>query len=181
MKKDIIYKVLGSIGPEGHRTKWLLKYQIQQGLTLGENTHYFSNVLIGEPYLVSIGSNSTVSANVCFLTHDASIGAIGDRNIYSDLCGKITVGNKCFIGYGSIILYGVSIPDNVIVAAGSVVTRSVEQSGVVIGGNPAKVICTVQELLKKRVGNMLSLHGKTFLERKEIILGNEDKLINKRY
>lgn len=37
-------------------------------------------------------------------------------------------------------MYGVTIPDNVIVAAGSVVTKSINESNVIIGGNPARII-----------------------------------------
>lgn len=174
-----ILKLLSMFGPEGSRAKKILKYHILQGMIIGDNTHVYSTVLIGEPYLVSIGSNSTISANVCFLTHDASIGAIGDRNNRSDLCGYIKIGNNCFVGYGSIIMYGVSLADNIIVAAGTVVTKSFYQQNVVIGGNPAKIICTVNDFLNKREYNAFSLHGKSFDERKKIILQNRDMLVTK--
>lgn len=39
-------------------------------------------------------------------------------------------------------MYGVTIADNVIVAAGSVVTKSVNESNVIVAGNPAKVVST---------------------------------------
>ena len=56
--------------------------------------------------------------------------------------GRITIGRNCFIGQNALVLYGVSIADNVIVAAGSVVTKSITESNVIVAGNPAKVIST---------------------------------------
>ena len=61
----------------------------------------------------------------------------------------IDIKNNVFIGSNSIILPGVTINSNVIVAAGSVVTKSVPSNSVV-GGNPAKVICTFDEFVEKR-------------------------------
>jgi acetyltransferase-like isoleucine patch superfamily enzyme len=52
----------------------------------------------------------------------------------------VVLGRYCWIGMGSIILPGVRLGDNTIVAAGSVVTKSFPQGYCVIGGNPAKII-----------------------------------------
>ena len=49
------------------------------------------------------------------------------------------IGNQCIIGYASIILPGVRLGDNVIVGAGSVVSREVP-SNCIVAGNPAKII-----------------------------------------
>lgn len=67
----------------------------------------------------------------------------------SDLFGKIYIGENCFIGARSVILYGVTIADNVIVAAGSVVTKSINESNVIVAGNPAKVISTWDKFAEK--------------------------------
>ena len=54
--------------------------------------------------------------------------------------GQVTrIGNDVWIGYGAVILGGVTIGDGAIVAAGAVVTKNVE-SYVIVGGNPAKKI-----------------------------------------
>lgn len=71
-----------------------------------------------------------------------------------NLYGKIRIGNNCFIGERAILMYGVSIPNNTIVAAGSVVTKSISEERVILGGNPAKVISTWDKFYdknKKRV------------------------------
>lgn len=57
----------------------------------------------------------------------------------------------------SIILPGVSIADNVIVAAGSVVTRSICECNVVYGGNPAKRISTFEKLAQKNYNIALNI------------------------
>lgn len=149
----------------------------KEGLTIGEDTHIFSNIITSEPYLISIGSNCTISTEVCFLTHDASIGLFLGRKIKSDICGKISVGDNCFIGNRAILLYGVSIPDNTIVAAGSVITKSIDEPGCIVGGNPAKIIGKVETFLEKNKEYFLSLHELSAEERKKVILSS--KLINR--
>jgi len=62
------------------------------------------------------------------------------------------------------------------VAAGSVVTKSCSEPGCILGGNPAKVIGGVDNYLERSQSNFLSLQGKSFQEKKDIILGSE-KLI----
>jgi acetyltransferase-like isoleucine patch superfamily enzyme len=53
---------------------------------------------------------------------------------------KVTVGDDVWIGYGAIILSGVTIGEGSVVAAGSVVTKNVE-AYTIVGGNPARKIC----------------------------------------
>lgn len=106
----------------------------------GKGVYIYSNIAKNEPHLISIGNNTTIAGSVELVTHDNSISKVIPE--YSDLFGKITIGNNCFIGTRSVILYGCSIADNVIVAAGSVVSKSITQSRVIVAGNPAKVIST---------------------------------------
>lgn len=159
--------------------KWISKYYIKAGMKIGNDTRIFSKIICGEPYLVDIGSHCTIATDVALLTHDASIGAIGDRHRASDLLGAIKIGNNCFIGHGVIVLYGVSIADSVIVAAGSVVTKSITTSNVVIGGNPAKVICSVDDFKAKHRGHFFSLHGLKAKECEKIIKENSHKLVKR--
>lgn len=119
----------------------------RHGIKIGENCLICSYILTKEPFLIEIGDNVTISTNVTFITHDNSIKLILPDK--SDLFGKIVIGNNCFIGQNSTILYGVTICDNVIIAAGSVVTKSINQSNVVVGGNPAKIISTWENIKVK--------------------------------
>lgn len=76
-----------------------------------------------------VGDGSYIAFGAVLLTHDMC------RSLHS----KIVIGKNCFIGANSIIMPGVEIGDSVIVAAGSVVTKSVK-SNCIVAGNPAKII-----------------------------------------
>ena len=65
-----------------------------------------------------------------------------------DAFGKIVIEDWAYIGAYSHIMAGVTIGEGALVASGSVVTKSVP-SGVVVGGNPAKIICTTDEYLER--------------------------------
>lgn len=82
---------------------------------------------------ISIGDDATISENVVIMDSDVH-----------NICGTnktapIEIGNHVWIGIGAIILKGVHIGDNAVIAAGSVVTHDVP-SNTVVAGNPAKVI-----------------------------------------
>lgn len=108
----------------------------------------------------------TIAHDVNFITHDNSISRVIPEK--SNLFGKIIIGENCFIGARSTILYGVSLAPNIIVAAGSVVTRSFSESNVVIGGNPAKKISTFDDLRNKYTGKAVSLKGLSKEERRQL-------------
>lgn len=112
------------------------------------------NIAKNEPYLISIGDDTVISGNVELITHDHSISRLNCGII--NLFGKIIIGRNCFIGNGSTILYGVTIADNVIVAAGSVVTKSINESKVIVAGNPARIISTWDSFYEKNKDLKLS-------------------------
>ena len=111
-----------------------------------------SSVFDGNDFsLITIGKNTTISADVVFLTHDYSISK-GLKMIGASTSGRflkpITVGKNSFIGMRSILLPGTKIGDNVIIGAGSVVRGEFPDS-VIILGNPAKIIGNTNEWAKK--------------------------------
>lgn len=159
--------------------QWMIKYYRSIGMDIGEKTHIFSKINTSEPYLIRIGENTTIATNVSLITHDASIGALVEREKWSDLCGRICIGNHCFVGDKAIIMYGVTIADSVIVAAGSVVTKSINEPGVIVAGAPARVIGTTKSFVDKYQDKFFSLHGLDFNQRKSAILDHEIKLIKK--
>jgi len=85
---------------------------------------------------ISFGKNIWVgpSVKIISMNHDV--------NNYSKYVKSksIIIGDNCWIGAGAIILPGVSLGDHIIVAAGSVVTKSFEDNDQIIGGNPAQFI-----------------------------------------
>jgi acetyltransferase-like isoleucine patch superfamily enzyme len=81
------------------------------------------------PQGVHIGARTYVAFGVRIMTHDRT------RGLYV----HTRIGSNCFIGGNAIILPGITIGDNCVVAAGSVVTRDVPD-GSIIGGNPARIL-----------------------------------------
>ena len=94
-----------------------------------------------------MGNNCQITVGVRLLTHGGG-HVLRDTKPGFDTFGKITIGDYVYIGNNSLIMPGVTIGDHVLVAAGSVVTKSVP-SGVVVGGNPAKIICTIGEYFER--------------------------------
>ena len=99
---------------------------------------------------ITIGEQTTISGNVFILVHDYSIGT-AIRSIRPTTPGdmprflsEVKIGNNCFIGARSIILPGTTIGDNTIVGAGCVVKGNIP-SGVIVAGNPARIIKTTEE------------------------------------
>lgn len=101
-----------------------------------------------EPYLISIGNNVRFAYRVVMITHDGGIRVIHtlDPERYQKVrkFGRIDIRDNCVIGWGTIILPGVTIGPDCVIAAGSVVTRSIPP-GVLAAGNPARPLMTVQQ------------------------------------
>jgi len=119
---------------------------VDRGLCLGKNVEIIDTFFFDPShcYLISIGDNCTICPGVRLIAHDASTKKFLG---YTKL-GKIDIKENCFIGDSAIILPGVTIGPNSIVGAGAVVTKDVPP-GMVAAGNPAKVIGTLDEYLKK--------------------------------
>ena len=76
---------------------------------------------------------------------------------------------------------GVTIEDHVLVAAGSVVTKSVP-TGVVVGGNPAKIICTIEEYYERNKQFNTGTKGMARSKKKEKLLTLDENLfVKKKY
>lgn len=97
-----------------------------------------------EPYLISIGNHVTLTSGVKFVTHDGGVWVFRSKHPQIDVIGRVSILDNCFIGLNSIIMPGVTVGPNSVVAAGSVVTRDVPPS-TVVGGVPARVIKSVAE------------------------------------
>ncbi len=109
------------------------------GVKVGNNSRILTTKFGSDPFLIEIGDRVTVTNGVRLLTHDGATWLIRDEKGRRHLHKKVIIGNDVFIGVDSILMPGVHIGNRVIVAAGSVVTKSVPD-GVIIGGNPAKII-----------------------------------------
>jgi maltose O-acetyltransferase len=121
-----------------------LRRLIKRGMKIGDNCKiYDTHFDYGHCFLIEIGDNVTIT-NSSILAHDASTkNLLGKTKV-----GKVEIKDNAFIGWGSIIFPNVVVGENAIVAAGSIVNKSVPPNKIV-GGNPAKVIGDVDQFVEK--------------------------------
>lgn len=102
-------------------------------MDIGENVKIAPLAHIDKTYPqgVHIGNRTAVLKGAFVLTHDSV------RRIHTDTY----IGSDCYIGINSIILPGVKIGNEVIIGAGSIVTKNIPSNCIAVG-NPAKVIRT---------------------------------------
>lgn len=119
----------------------------------GGNTNPTANLIIGDRCVIHntfinlsseviIGNDVGFSYNVSLVTHGYWLSVLDG---YPAKFDKILIGNGVIVGYGTIILMGVSIADNIVIGAGSVVTKSLTKEKSIYAGNPAKFIRTIEE------------------------------------
>ena len=148
------------------------------GVKIGKNNQILGAFWSSEPYLIEIGDDCQITAGVKFFTHGgAKVARIIDPTF--DCFGKVKIGNNVYIGTNSLIMPGVTVGDNVLIAAGSVVTHSVP-SNVVVGGNPAHIICSFEEYYQHNQKYNVGTKGLNSCEKRKVLLSlNEEKFIKK--
>ncbi|WP_291735081.1 acyltransferase [Clostridium sp.] len=151
-----------------------------KGVKVGKDCRFFSKEFSSEPYLIEIGDHVTIASGVYFITHDGGAWVIrGMEEKYKNcnILGKIKIGNNVFIGINSIIMPGISIGDNCIIAAGSVVTKSFPNNSIV-GGVPAKKIKDLDSYIECNKSILVNTKNMNEYEKKKYILGslNQDKI-----
>ena len=151
----------------GRRNSVMIKYFRSCGIRVADTARIYSDITTSESYLISGGGGTTISFGVTFITHDNSVEKL--KVGFSDLFGRIEIGNNCFIGAGSIIMPGVTIGDNCIVGAGSIVTKSVAPN-TIVAGNPARPITDINTFRNKVKDLGFSIEGLNGEEKKNLIL-----------
>ena len=137
----IISFIFNKIG--NYKTNQLLK----QGMQIGEGSQILSpGLILDEPYLISLGKHVSVASGVRFIVHDGATWVFRSQERYRNVIkyGRITIHDNCIIGLNSVLLPGITIGPNSVVAAGSVVTGDVAP-GMIVRGNPAKVVAKVED------------------------------------
>ena len=117
-------------------------------IEIGDNFFVNMNCVMLDGAKISFGDNVFIAPNCGFYTAGHPLD-VERRNKGLKYAFPITVGNNVWIGAHVCVLPGVTIGDNTVIAAGSVVTRSIP-SGVVAAGNPCKVIRPITDEDKRK-------------------------------
>lgn len=166
----VIWKLIGYVSP--------IRYARHIGVNIGNNNFIRTLYWSSEPYLITIGNNVQITSDVRFHTHGGGHVLRSQIPDY-DTFGKIIVKDWAYIGAGSQIMPGVTIGTHSLVAAGSVVTKSVPDY-TVVGGNPAKILCTIEEFKQRNIKHNLHCKQMNAQEKKKFLLSlNDDSFITK--
>jgi acetyltransferase-like isoleucine patch superfamily enzyme len=108
--------------------------EIQKNVTIGDRTKIQSHSFICE--LVEVGQDCFIGHGVMFINDLFSNGgpALGDKKLW----GTTKIGNQVSIG-SNVTMLPVKVCNNVVIGAGSVVTKDITESGFYVG-NPARLI-----------------------------------------
>ncbi len=146
-QQELIHKILGQI--KGNITvtaPFYCDYGIN--ISVGKNFYTNHNVTILDGAKVTFGDNVFIAPDCVFSTAGHPIDS-GQRNQGLEIALPIKVGDNVWIGAKVSVLPGVSIGNNTVIGAGSVVNRDIPD-GVIAAGNPCKVIRKITEMDKKK-------------------------------
>jgi len=152
MLKQILYFIKKTYYTSS--SELFIKYLRKRGVTIGKNVLFrdprTTGIDLSRACLIHIGDNIDINTHFTIMTHD--FGNFVFRNLFSDYInssGAVTLGNNIYIGTHVIILKGVSIGDNCIIGAGSVVTKDIPANSVAVGV-PCRVVSSIEAYYKKR-------------------------------
>lgn len=141
------------------------KYARHIGVKIHKNCN-IQNVSFGsEPYLIEIGNHVQITDGTKIFTHGGA-WVFRQKSPKIDYFGKVIIKDNVYIGNNCLILPGVIIGNNVIVGAGSVVTKSIPD-GVVVVGNPARIIGKTEDFGERIKKFDLGTKGMSYNDKKE--------------
>lgn len=129
-------------------------YLREKGIKIGEGSYFFdpehTKIDTQRPHLLRIGDYVKITSGVIILCHDYSRSVCIDSfGVNIGEAGETVIGSNVFIGMNAVILMGSKVGDNSIIGAGAVVSGNIPPNSVV-AGNPAKVICSLEDYRNKR-------------------------------
>lgn len=145
-RKEILKKLLASTG-ENFFIEPPLHMAYGKNTHIGENFYANFNLVIVDDGDVYIGDNVMIAPNVTISPTGHPVEP-ETRKLGMQFSIPVKIGNNVWIGSNSVILPGVSIGDNSVIGAGSIVTRDIPPNVVAVG-NPCKVLRPINENDKK--------------------------------
>jgi len=119
----------------------------------GNNIYANFNLTLVDDTHIYVGDNTMFGPNVTILTATHTTDPEYRKNeLQYNL--PVHIGKNCWICTGAIIFPGVTIGDNSVVGAGSIVTKDVP-SGVLVVGNPAHILRELGEEDRKKAESMM--------------------------
>lgn len=147
------------------------KYARGLGVKVGKRCRFLgcgASTFGSEPYLITIGDHVTITSGVRFVTHDGGVWVLRDEVPSLDYFAPIIVGNNVFIGLEALIMPGVTIGNNAIIAARAVVTRDVAED-TIVAGVPAKAVTTLANYRSKSISRGFYTKGMTVSEKRQYL------------
>ncbi|MDE1769773.1 MAG: acyltransferase [Thaumarchaeota archaeon] len=138
--------ILHSLAYSCPSSGFAIKMQKARGVKIGKNCHISPYVMIDlvYPSLVKIENNVTIGSNALIFAHaNPTANLFLKKGIYPRKVEQVTIKSGAVLFPGSIITAGVTIGENSIVGAGSVVFEDIPDYCVVMG-NPARVIKKIE-------------------------------------
>lgn len=141
-RSELLRKLLGSTG-ENFLIEQPFLCDYGYNIKIGENFYSNHNLIILDANTVEFGDNVFIAPNCGFYTAGHPIDA-SIRNKGLEYAKKIKVGNDVWIGGNVVVLPGVTIGDNCVIGAGSVVNKDIPSNSIAVG-NPCRVIKKIEE------------------------------------
>ena len=155
-----------------------IKYARHLGVSIGKNCFISTRNWPSEGYLVTIGDNVAVTSGVSIHCHGGG-RAVRKEHPDFDVFGKVVIEDWAYIGAYSQIMPGVTVGEGALVAAGSIVTKSVKPH-TVVGGNPARLICTTEEYYERNKQFDLQSKRLCSREKRKLLLSlSDDRFVKK--
>ena len=134
--------ILHSLAYSSPLPNFVIKLQRFRGVKIGKNCHFSPYVLIDllHPELVTIEDNVTLASNSMIFAHvNPTTNEFLKNHGYPRTIKPVVIKNGAIVSVGCIIIAGVTIGENSIVGAGSVVSQDIPDFCIAVG-NPARVI-----------------------------------------
>ena len=144
LRSQLLKETFGRTGKKIYMEP-VINFDYGYNIFVGENFYANFNCTFLDVSTIEIGDNCMFAPNVQLYTATHTLHPV-KRNSGLEYAKPIKIGNNVWLGGGVIVTPGVTLGDNVVVGAGSVVTKSFPDN-VVIAGNPARIIKTVEEEL----------------------------------